>query len=66
MLKTRDKADNKVSRVRMVSKVMDSSKVLVKVKMDRGKDKVRVKVMAVECHRKCKTSTMVISRLSMI
>ena len=69
MLKTRDKADNKVSRVKVISKATDSSKVLVKVKMDRDKDKVRVSqevVMVVECRRKCKTSTTVISRLSMI
>jgi hypothetical protein len=70
MLKTKDKADNKVSRVRVISKVkaMDSSKVLVKVKkvvMD--KDKVRVKeVTVVECRRKCRTSMTVTSRLSMI
>ena len=67
MLKTKDKADNKVSRVRVISKVkaMDSSKVPVKVKkvvMDRDK----VKVMVVVCRRKCKTTTTVISRLSMI
>ena len=69
MLKTKDKADNKVSRVRVISKVkaMDSSKVLVKAKkvvMDR--DKVSQEVTVVECRRKCKTTTTVISRLSMI
>ena len=65
MLKTKDKADNKVSRVRVISKVK-------KVVMDR--DKVRVKVlvkirteevMVVVCRRKCKTTTTVISRLLM-
>ena len=66
MLKTKDKADNKVSRVRVISKVkaMDSSKVLVKVKkvvMDR--DKVRVSPEVMVCRRKCKTTTTVISRL---
>ena len=71
MLKTKDKADNKVSRVRVISKVkaMDSSKVLVKVKkvvMDRDKVRVSPGVMVVVCRRKCKTTTTVISRLLMI
>ena len=70
MLKTKDKADNKVSRVRVISKVkaMDS-RVLVKVKkvvMDRDKVRVSPEVMVVVCRRKCKTTTTVISRLSMI
>ena len=70
MLKIRDKADNKVSRVRVISKVkeMNSSKVLVKVKkvvMDRDKVMVSQEVMVVVCRRKCKTTTMVISRLLM-
>jgi len=69
MLKTKDKVDNKVSRVRVISKdkEMDSSKVPVKVKkvvMD--KDKVSPEVMVVVCRRKCKTTMTVISRLSMI
>ena len=67
MLKT--KADSKVSRVREISKAMDSSKVLVKVKkvvMDRDKVRVSPEVMVVVCRRKCKTTTTVISRLSMI
>ena len=67
MLKTKDKADNKV---RVISKVkaMDSSKVLVKVKkvvMDRDKVRVSPEVMVVVCRRKCKTTTTVISRLLM-
>ena len=65
MLKTRDKADNKVSRVKVISKATDSSRVLVKVKMDRDKVSQEV-VMVVECRRKCKTSTTVISRPLMI
>ena len=68
MLKTKDKADNKVSRVRVISKVkaMDSSKVLVKVKkMVMDRDKVSPEVMVVVCRRKCKTTTTVISRLLM-
>jgi hypothetical protein len=68
MLKTKDKADNKVSRVRVISKVkaMDSSKVLVKrVVMDRDKVRVSPGVMVVVCRRKCKTTTTVISRLLM-
>ena len=65
MLKIKDKADSKVSRVRVISKV----------KKVRGRDKVRVKVLVkirtevvtvVECRRKCKTTTTVISRLLMI
>ena len=62
MLKTKDRADNKV-------KAMDSSKVPVKVKkvvMDRDKIRVSPEVMVVVCRRKCKTTTTVISRLSMI
>jgi hypothetical protein len=71
MLKTKDKADNKVSKDRvMVSRVKDrvDSKVLVKVKKEMVMDKVRVKakVTVVVCRRKCKTTTTVISRLSMI
>jgi hypothetical protein len=68
MLKTKDKADNKVSRVRVISKVkaMDSSKVLVKrVVMDMDKVRVSPGVMVVVCRRKCKTTTTVISRLLM-
>ena len=68
MLKTKDKADNKVSRVRVISKAMDSSKVPVKVKkvvMDRDKVRVSPEVMVVVCRRKCKTTTTVISRLLM-
>ena len=68
MLKTKDKADSKVSRVREISKAMDSSKVLVKVKkvvMDRDKVRVSPVVMVVVCRRKCKTTTTVISRLLM-
>ena len=70
MLKTKDKVDSKVSRVRVISKVkaMDSSKVLVKVKkvvMDRDKVRVSPEVMVVACRRKCKTTTTVISRLLM-
>ena len=67
MLKTRGKADNKVSKVKVISKATDSSKVLVKVKMDRDKARVSQEVvMVMECRRKCKISTTVISRLSMI
>ena len=72
MLKTKDKADNKVSKDRvMVSRVKDRvvSKVLVKVKKAMVMDKVRrvkAKVTVVVCRRKCKTTTTVISRLSMI
>jgi hypothetical protein len=65
MLKTRDKVDNKVSRVKVISKATDSSKVLVKVKMDRDKVRVSPGVMVVVCRRKCKTTTTVISRLLM-
>ena len=68
MLRIKDKADNKVSRVRVISKVMDSSKVPVKVKkvvMDRDKVRVSPGVMVVVCRRKCKTTTTVISRLLM-
>jgi hypothetical protein len=71
MLKTKDKADNKVSKDRvMVNRVKDrvDSKVLVKVKKVMVMDKVRVKakVTVVVCRRKCKTTMTVISRLSMI
>jgi hypothetical protein len=58
MLKTKDKADNKVSRVRVISKVK-------KVVMDRDKVRVSPEVMVVVCRRKCKTTTTVISRLLM-
>ena len=58
MLKTKGKADNKVSRVRVISRVK-------KVVMDRDKVRVSPGVMVVVCRRKCKTTTTVISRLLM-
>ena len=67
MLKTKDKADSKVNRVISKVKAMDSSKVPARVKMVvMDRDKVSQEVIVVECRRKCKTTTTVISRLSMI
>jgi hypothetical protein len=64
MLKTKDKADNKV-KARMVSRVRAT--VSNKIPAKDNKVKVRVKeVTVVECRRKCKTSMTVTSRLSMI
>ena len=60
MLKTRVKAGNKV-KARMVSRV----KATVSNKIPTKDSKVRVKEVT-ECRRKCRTSTMVTSRLSMI
>jgi hypothetical protein len=64
MLKTKDKADNKV-KARMVSRV--KATVSNKIPAKDNKVKVRVKeVTVVECRRKCRTSMTVTSRLSMI